>query len=67
MPAAEAELQENAEDVLVRNWRLEGLLRAGYPFEAAQRLAELLWVDLHRAVDLVRRGCPPETAERILA
>jgi len=23
-------------------------------------------VDLHRAIDLVERGCPPETALRIL-
>ena len=66
MPAAELELHKNAEEELVRNWRLEALQRAGYPYEAAQRLADLLYVDLHRAVGLVRNGCPPATAERIL-
>jgi hypothetical protein len=66
MPAAEVELQGNADAVLVRNWRFEALMRAGYPLEMAQRLADLVRVDLHLAVDLVRRGCPAETAQRIL-
>jgi hypothetical protein len=66
MPAAEAEVRDNGEAQLVRSWRFEALMRAGYPLEVAQRLAELVRVDLHLAVDLVRRGCPPETAQRIL-
>jgi hypothetical protein len=66
VPAAELELQVDAEVELVRSWRREALLRAGYPYEAAERLAELPHVDLHLAVDLVRSGCSPETAEQIL-
>ena len=66
MPAAELELQETAEAELVRGWRREALLRAGYPYAAAERLAGLPHVDLHQAVDLLRNGCTPETAEQIL-
>ena len=67
MPAAELELQETAEAEIVRGWRREALLRAGYSHAAAERLAGLPHVDLHLAVDLVRSGCTPETAEQILA
>ena len=66
MPAAELEL-ETAEAEIVRGWRREALLRAGYSQAAAERLAGLAHVDLHLAVDLVRNGCTPETAEQILA
>ena len=66
MPAAELELQKNAEEELVRNWRLEALMRAGYALQAAQRLADLAYVDLHQAVGLLRNGCPQATAVRIL-
>jgi hypothetical protein len=68
MPAAELEVQDsaNAEATLVRSWRREALMRAGYPRGAAERLADLQHVDLHLAVDLVRNGCAPETAEQIL-
>jgi hypothetical protein len=66
VPAAELELQVDAEAELVRSWRREALVRAGYPYAAAERLADLPYVDLHLAVDLVRSGCSPETAERIL-
>jgi hypothetical protein len=50
----------------VRLWRLEGMRNAGYTEQAAERLARRQDVDLHLAVDLLRRGCPPETALRIL-
>lgn len=46
-------------------WRLEVLQAAGFPLEAAEVLAESP-VDLHDTVDLVRRGCPPDLAVRIL-
>ena len=42
------------------------LERAGYSRRAAGRLASRHDVDLHRAVELVRRGCPPELATKIL-
>jgi hypothetical protein len=46
-------------------WRLEVLHAAGFPLAAAELLAGSP-VDLHETVDLVRRGCPPELALRIL-
>lgn len=46
-------------------WRLEVLQAAGFPVAAAEVLAESA-VDLHDTVELVRRGCPPELALRIL-
>jgi hypothetical protein len=67
MPAVELEqLGLDTEAELVRSWRMEELERAGYSRTAASQLAELAYVDLHLATDLIRRGCPPETALRIL-
>ena len=54
------------EDERVASWRYEQLLRAGYDETAALVLADLVHVDLHLAVDLVRRGCASDTALRIL-
>ena len=51
----------------VRRWRFEELVRAGYEPADAQDLSDRLEIDLHVAVDLVRRGCHPRTAVRILA
>jgi hypothetical protein len=42
------------------------LERAGYDAEAAFELALRSDVDLHAAVALVERGCPPELALQIL-
>ena len=50
----------------VVNWRLRELMRAGYDWKAALMLAARSHVDLHLAVGLARRGCPPDTALRIL-
>jgi hypothetical protein len=49
----------------VESWRLHVLMEAGYPLHLAERLAGSE-VDLHRAVELVRAGCTPETAAEIL-
>jgi hypothetical protein len=46
-------------------WRFEVLAAAGFPIEVAEVLAESQ-VDLHETVDMLRRGCPPELAVRIL-
>ena len=62
--------QRSALDVpgsIQRQWRLEELLRAGYDVEDATEVAFNLEIDLHRATDLVRRGCPSATAVRIVA
>lgn len=47
-------------------WRFDCLERAGYPSEVAVLLAENSHVDLHDAVELVKRGCPVEQALEIL-
>jgi hypothetical protein len=45
-----------------RCWRFEQLLRAGYEEEDATEIAFHLDIDLHYAIELVRRGCPSATA-----
>jgi hypothetical protein len=50
----------------VERWRAEVLERAGYGHEDAQELASRLDVDLHAALQLIERGCPPHLAVRIL-
>lgn len=57
---------ESPESRRVFCWRLAVLERAGYPTVAAGLLATSSAVDLHKATDLRHRGCPPETALRIL-
>ena len=57
---------EDTEQLRIEQWRSEELERVGYSRRAAGRLAARHDVDLHRAVDLVRRGCDPELAVRIL-
>jgi hypothetical protein len=50
----------------VLGWRIEQLIGAGFDSDAAFVLALDRNVDLHEATELVRRGCPPATAVRIL-
>ena len=50
----------------VTSWRVERLVAAGYDGEAALVLALDRDVDLHVAVSLLERGCPPDTALQIL-
>ena len=66
MAAADLEIYEQTETERVERWRLEELLRAGYEDDAARELAARPDIDLHAAVDLVQRGCPPNIAARIL-
>ena len=65
MTAAEAGT-ERAELERVEAWRAEELERAGYLPEAAAEIAARHDVDLHRAVDLLRQGCPHDVALAIL-
>jgi hypothetical protein len=51
----------------VVSFRFDQLVFAGYDDRRAARLAENLAVDWHQAVDLLRAGCDPRTAEAILA
>jgi hypothetical protein len=50
----------------VTSWRVERLIAAGYDGEAAIVLALDRDVDLHLAVSLLERGCPPDVALQIL-
>jgi hypothetical protein len=59
-------LTREAEADRVLEWRFEELERAGYDTASANELAERADVDLHLAVELLRAGCPVETAIRIL-
>ena len=49
----------------VESWRLHVLIEAGYPLPLAERLAGSD-ADLHRAVEILKSGCTPETATAIL-
>jgi hypothetical protein len=60
-----AERASTEEDAVVR-WRFDALVRAGYGWGSALRLAKRRDVDLHVAERLAHDGCPPETALRIL-
>lgn len=60
------ELAPPTENEKVTSWRLEQLLGAGYSVSIAERLAADFEVDLHQAVDLVRKGCRPVVAALIL-
>lgn len=66
MSAAELEIFQAAEIDRVECWRREELQRAGYDSESALVLAASHDVDLHRAVDLLRRGCSLDLALQIL-
>ena len=60
-----AELERDADAALVLSWRFEVLFRAGYSRNQAFQLARE-GADLHRATELLERGCPVETAIEIL-
>jgi hypothetical protein len=66
MSAAELELMFVSEMDRVEQWRHEELERAGYDAESALVLAASHDVDLHGAVDLLRRGCTIDLALQIL-
>ena len=50
----------------VLGWRIEQLIAVGFDSDSAFVLALDRSIDLHEATELVRRGCPPATAFRIL-
>ena len=66
MAAAQVEKTEHPAGDLVRRWRFDELLRAGYDIADAADVALRTDVDLHRAVSLVQQGCPSATAARIV-
>jgi hypothetical protein len=48
-------------------WRRDRLAAAGFSAGLARALADDRRIDLHALIELTERGCPPETAARILA
>jgi hypothetical protein len=48
-------------------WRRSQLVRSGFPQRLAGRVAYDGHYDLHRLIELVEHGCPPELALRIMA
>jgi hypothetical protein len=64
--AIEIQFKRGTEEDRVLTWRRQELERAGYDEQIAQMLSELRYVDLHFAMRLLRRGCPAETALKIL-
>jgi hypothetical protein len=50
----------------VERWRTAELMRVGLAGDDAVSLAARFEVDLHEAISLVERGCPPELVVRIL-
>jgi hypothetical protein len=50
----------------IERWRAEELERAGYTREQATTLAGRHDVDLHDAANILRKGCPPDLALKIL-
>jgi hypothetical protein len=61
-----AELYALSEIERIEEWRRERLEAAGFPPASSGALAERHDVDLHAAIDLVDKGCPPDLAVRIL-
>jgi hypothetical protein len=64
--AADAQPALDTESERVTAWRACELMRAGYEPMMAAELAEHREIDLHVALELVERGCPPELAAQIL-
>jgi hypothetical protein len=62
---ATAQKTDNRHTDVVR-WRFEELRRAGFETQDALIVAADTEIDLHLATRLLRRGCPPKTALRIL-
>lgn len=66
MSAANLITAIDSELELVEQWRHEALQRAGYDRESATVLAASHDVDLHRAIEILQRGCPANLALQIL-
>ncbi|MBA2474932.1 MAG: hypothetical protein H0V40_03110 [Actinobacteria bacterium] len=66
MSTTKLELPDELEEERIIRWRLSELTRAGYDWPASMSIAARPDIDLHAAVALLRRGCPTQTALRIL-
>lgn len=66
MTAAQFEQLEDEVAVEVLRWRFDVLMRSGFDMEQSATIAANVEIDLHLAADLLARGCPTDTALRIL-
>ena len=66
MTTAQVEQLGSIEADAVLRWRFDELVRAGYEPRAATDLASHVEIDLHQAIELLRRGCTQATALLIL-
>ena len=65
-PIDSDEVATETENERVLRWRWDELRRAGFGFKDSLMLAVNQEVDLHLATELLARGCPADTALRIL-
>lgn len=66
MTTAQFETIAETEVEAILRWRFDVLVRSGYEIDSALVLASHVEIDLHEAAELARRGCPSETALKIL-
>jgi hypothetical protein len=66
MTTAQFETIGETEAEAILRWRFDVLVRSGYETASALVLASHVEIDLHEASELPRRGCPSETALKIL-
>ena len=66
MTTAQFEMIGETEVEAILRWRFDVLVRSGYDIASALVLASHVEIDLHEASELARRGCPSETALKIL-
>jgi hypothetical protein len=66
MHAAQEHTAEVTELERIERWRADELIRVGYDPNQAMTLAIRHDIDLHRAADLLERGCPADLALQIL-
>lgn len=66
MASTDLQILVETESERIERWRAEELERAGYEPRAAATIAVRPDIDLHLAVDILARGCPPDVALKIL-
>ena len=66
LASAEVTTQVDTERERVTQWRIAQLAAAGYDNESALLIGIDFSIDLHRALDLLKRGCSVDTALQIL-
>ncbi len=66
MASIDVHVQAETERQRVNTWRIERLIDSGYDHESALLIGIDTSIDLHLAIDLLKRGCTVENALQIL-